>query len=173
MGDEQGGLACCRPWGHKELDTTERLNWTELSSLQWWQFSFLRVSFYLFPPKSTWHLCSSHCLLNDLTASADVFKSFQHQHAMGSLHLAMLGSSLVDLSFLEWLCICFCWLPRLHGFDGFDILHLIANSAQGKSQPHVFRGICTPLPGSFYLNLIPGGSSPENLSTHWAGEQFF
>ena len=30
VGDEQGGLACCSPWGHKELDTTERLNWTEL-----------------------------------------------------------------------------------------------------------------------------------------------
>ena len=24
-----GGLACCGSWGHKELDTTERLNWTE------------------------------------------------------------------------------------------------------------------------------------------------
>ena len=24
----QGGLACCSPWGHKELDTTERVNWT-------------------------------------------------------------------------------------------------------------------------------------------------
>ena len=22
----QGRLACCSPWGHKELDTTERLN---------------------------------------------------------------------------------------------------------------------------------------------------
>ena len=22
----QGGLACCSPWGHKEWDTTERLN---------------------------------------------------------------------------------------------------------------------------------------------------
>ena len=27
----QGGLACCSPWGHKELDTTEWLNWTELA----------------------------------------------------------------------------------------------------------------------------------------------
>ena len=27
----QGGLACCSPWGRKESDTTERLNWTELS----------------------------------------------------------------------------------------------------------------------------------------------
>ena len=31
--DGQGGLVCCSPWGHKELDTTERLNWTELKSL--------------------------------------------------------------------------------------------------------------------------------------------
>ena len=22
-GEGQGGLACCSPWGHKELDTTE------------------------------------------------------------------------------------------------------------------------------------------------------
>ena len=27
VGDGQGGLACCGSWGHKELDTTERLNW--------------------------------------------------------------------------------------------------------------------------------------------------
>ena len=31
-GDGQGGLACCNSWGHKESDTTESLNWTELNS---------------------------------------------------------------------------------------------------------------------------------------------
>ena len=30
VGDGQGGLVCCDSWGRKELDTTERLNWTEL-----------------------------------------------------------------------------------------------------------------------------------------------
>ena len=25
-GGEQGGLVCCSPWGHKESDTTWRLN---------------------------------------------------------------------------------------------------------------------------------------------------
>ena len=30
VGDGQGGLACYDSWGHKELDMTERLNWTEL-----------------------------------------------------------------------------------------------------------------------------------------------
>jgi len=32
-GDGQGSLACCSPWGRKELDTTEWLNWTEVSLL--------------------------------------------------------------------------------------------------------------------------------------------
>ena len=26
VGDGQGGLACCGPWGRKELDTIEGLN---------------------------------------------------------------------------------------------------------------------------------------------------
>ena len=26
VGDGQGGLVCCDSWGHKESDTTERLN---------------------------------------------------------------------------------------------------------------------------------------------------
>ena len=33
VGDGQGGLACCSPWGRKESDTTEQLNWTELRLL--------------------------------------------------------------------------------------------------------------------------------------------
>ena len=36
-GDEQGSLACFNPWGCKELDTTERRNRTDGSSI----FSFL------------------------------------------------------------------------------------------------------------------------------------
>ena len=29
VGDGQGSLAYCSPWGRKESDTTERLNWTD------------------------------------------------------------------------------------------------------------------------------------------------
>ena len=32
VGDGQGGLVLWSPWGHRESDTTERLNWTELAS---------------------------------------------------------------------------------------------------------------------------------------------
>ena len=31
VGDGQGSLVCCSSWGCKELDTTERLNWTDWS----------------------------------------------------------------------------------------------------------------------------------------------
>ena len=31
LGDGQGSPACCSPWGCKESDTTEWLNWTELN----------------------------------------------------------------------------------------------------------------------------------------------
>ena len=31
VGDGQGRLVCCSPWDRKDLDMTEKLNWTELS----------------------------------------------------------------------------------------------------------------------------------------------
>ena len=30
VSDGQGGLACCRPWGHNESKTSERQNLTEI-----------------------------------------------------------------------------------------------------------------------------------------------
>ena len=33
VGDGQGSLACCSPWGRKESDSTEGLNWTEVKPL--------------------------------------------------------------------------------------------------------------------------------------------
>ena len=35
VGDGQRGLACCSPWGHKESEMAERLNWTELNQFDW------------------------------------------------------------------------------------------------------------------------------------------
>ena len=33
VGDRQGSLACCSPWGRKESDMTEQLNWTGLMTI--------------------------------------------------------------------------------------------------------------------------------------------
>ena len=36
VGDGQGGLACCSPWGCKESDTTVWLNWTDWDCIYFW-----------------------------------------------------------------------------------------------------------------------------------------
>ena len=77
VGDGQGGLACCSPWGCKESDTTERLNWTELNAVDWvvptpnrdqteprWVHPNLRITrkkklmLFFFLPQSMWELSS-------------------------------------------------------------------------------------------------------------------
>ena len=53
--DGQGALACCSPWGHKELDMTEQLNWTECSLKKTWYSMECSSWFFDF--------LSSHCVL--------------------------------------------------------------------------------------------------------------
>ena len=55
VGDGQGGLACCSPWGRKELDTTEWLDWAELN----WDYGVVQG----FKPTLTVSICKwSHIL---------------------------------------------------------------------------------------------------------------
>ena len=51
VGDGQGSLACYSPWGHKESDMPEWLNWTEQNRTEWaflnsWseEYKILRIS---------------------------------------------------------------------------------------------------------------------------------
>ena len=41
VSDGQGSLKCCSPWGHKESDTTEQLNW-----LKMWKMRLLELILY-------------------------------------------------------------------------------------------------------------------------------
>ena len=40
----QGSLACCSPWGQKNSNTTERLNWTELNWSCFWILNFQKLA---------------------------------------------------------------------------------------------------------------------------------
>ena len=58
VGDGQGGLACCNSWGHKELDTTESLKWTEVMLEVWWR-------------ENIWHFLSRlTCLIHIIQSPA-------------------------------------------------------------------------------------------------------
>ena len=59
IGDGQGGLACCIPWGHKESDMTEWVNWSHKfpSLLPSWKDLFARILWtmlLIFPSLSQW-----------------------------------------------------------------------------------------------------------------------
>ena len=43
VGDGQGSLVSCSPWGRKESDTTVQLNWTELNTWSNWAIPLLTV----------------------------------------------------------------------------------------------------------------------------------
>ena len=47
VGDGQGGLACCNSWDHKESDTTELLNWTELRGHESWGMYSINIFFWV------------------------------------------------------------------------------------------------------------------------------
>ena len=51
-GEEQGSLACCSPWGCKELDTTEQLT-TAMTSKWSWPPLTCRLLFCGPPPGSS------------------------------------------------------------------------------------------------------------------------
>ena len=59
FGDGQGSLACCSPWGRKELDTTERLNWTEDYKARCWG-AFISSGHLL---RTVLMTCQSNCWL--------------------------------------------------------------------------------------------------------------
>ena len=68
VGDGDGSLVCCSPWGHKESDTTEQLNWTELKkeSIICWQMFYLK---FLYPTMEIFkklHLWYKFCVCHAL-----------------------------------------------------------------------------------------------------------
>ena len=58
VGDGQGSLACCSPWGHKKSDMTEWLNWTDSGDLAlrapFWKLRRLWCYIYLGFYFNTW-----------------------------------------------------------------------------------------------------------------------
>ena len=60
LSDGQGGLACCDSWGCKESDTTEQLNWTELTDLQNMGWASLNMPSRLISSLFTPHLSSPY-----------------------------------------------------------------------------------------------------------------
>ena len=101
VGEGQGSLACCSSWGHKKLDTTERLNWTDgvvliLSLCSHPSFSFLLIVIFIISALKS-------CFLK-LTR----FLKCLVELSQSSLFLRFFSSGLLFSLFLIFLyCVCF------------------------------------------------------------------
>ena len=91
VGDGQGSLACYSPWGHKELDTTECLNWFELMGpvVIILVFSNVKSPFYL--PLSPW---SRGSLVSLLFLPLECY----HLHIWGCWYFSQILIPVYDLS---------------------------------------------------------------------------
>ena len=91
VSDGQGGLVCCNSWGHKELDTTEWLNWTEYCCYC-----------------SITESCPTLCSPMDLAHQAPLSMEFPRQEYWSGLpfpspgHLPTQGSNLCLLRLMHW-----------------------------------------------------------------------
>ena len=69
VGDGQGGLVCCSPWGHNVSDMTEWLNWTVYTIV-------LNFLFYTFRPnQACYHRKCGFCSLIKITDNGSTILS--------------------------------------------------------------------------------------------------
>ena len=99
VGDGKGNLVCCSPWGHKELDTTEWLNWRVQLHYFAWEYSVFR-----------------HHLLETVLSPLSVLGTFlkEHLNIFARVYFRAFYSSLLAPSFLPFFSLKYSWFTLLH-----------------------------------------------------------
>ena len=115
VGDGQWSLACCSPWGHKELDTTERLNWTELGTLAYCA-GFLTTCLVILDKSFNFSRPQFRYLLIEWVACKDLRDPFQYS-------IPICFSSSLESEFVEsrdTLCLVHRFIPTM-GTCGIEL----------------------------------------------------
>ena len=153
VGDGQGGLACCGSWGHKELDTTEQLNWTEVV------FHFMNILQldYLF---SCWWIVDDGSLRFLANTKKDFIKI-----TYKSLHWHMISFLLVYSLVNRWSdqirsvaqsCPTLCD-PMNHRMPGLSVHHQLPEF----TQTHIHRVSDAIQPSHPLLSPSPPAPNPS------------
>ena len=95
--DGQGGLASCNSWGHKESDTIERLNWTEIQSYEDSALCVFFLKVILFFPFTFKFLINFKLFLDMVWHKDDILSSVWGNPLMQHNLLERLSWSLKDL----------------------------------------------------------------------------
>ena len=115
VGDGQAGLACCDSWGHKESDTTERLNWTD-------GFSSSHVLMWELDYKESWALknwCFWTVVLEKTLESPLDCKKIQPVNPKGNQSWIFTGGTEAEAPIL-WLLDAKSWFLRKDSDAGKD-----------------------------------------------------
>ena len=123
VGDGQESLACCRPWGCKELDTTEWLNWYLNGLVVFPTFFNLSLNFatpnsWSEPQSAPQGICPVVGLLGHMVVLFLVFKgiSILFSIVVASIYIPTLFSTLSP-AFIDCRFFCLCeMVPHCH-FD--------------------------------------------------------
>ena len=103
VGDGQGSLACCSPWGCKEWDTTERLNWL---SHQGNLTDIMQVKVKVLVAQSCPTLCTPWTAAPQaslfITSSQSLLKLTSIELVMPSNHLILLPSVFPSIRVFHW-----------------------------------------------------------------------
>ena len=96
--DGQGGLACCSPWGHEELDMTEQLNWCLLYC---WKHLCCLPFVLILINKLKW----------ELNRLPEIGMGRGHAWSLGTVRLSFLPSWLPFFGVLLLNVAPICWAP--------------------------------------------------------------
>ena len=107
VGDGQGSLACCSPWGNKESDMTEQVNWTAWSPPSTLQSSKESLSSSTGPTRPTWSGPTNPSQLNSCLLP------------YAKSHCCLVHSSITSL------ILFVCWPPPTSLTKGFTDSHWI------------------------------------------------
>ena len=152
VGDGQGGLACCNSWGHKESDTIEWLNWTELKLVTFTlAISFLTTSSLPWFMDITFQVPMKYCSLqHQILLPSPVTSTTECCFCFGSIH-----SFFLEL-FLHWSPVAY-WVSTDLGSSSFSVLSfclfILLMGSQGTNTEVVCQ--CLLQWATFCQNSLP------------------
>jgi len=122
VGDGQGSLGCCSPWGRKESDMAELLNWTKLIHhvlfIHWFVSGNLGCSYFLAIVNNT--AMNIGVLMSEslLSVLLDIYLEVNLLNHMVILYLIFLGIAILFS----------CTTLHLHYTQGFQFLYILTNT---------------------------------------------
>jgi len=142
VGDAQGDLLCCSPWGLKELDTTEWVNWTD-----WW----------------IWHF---RFLYNIVLYSIGLTSITSHIHNwVYCFCFGFVFSFFLEL-FLHWSPVAYC-APTSLGSSSFSVISFcLFILFMGFSRQEYWHGLTFHSPVDHILTELSTITSPTWVALH-------